>query len=89
MPRTKKKQEKPAVKIHTITLTPDAVEALHSLSSDASDYTGCKISGGAVIRALLRFAQQQGVTWVYTNICPHIEAEMQQGLKWGRERKGT
>ena len=49
MARRKTKQEKPAVKIHTITLTADAVEALYSLQSDASDYVGRKVSGGAII----------------------------------------
>jgi hypothetical protein len=87
MPRTKKKQKKPAVKIHTITLTPDAVEALHGLSSDASDYIGRKVSGGAVVRALLRLAHKQGPAWVRAQVCPYVEAEIQAGLKWGREKK--
>jgi hypothetical protein len=89
MARVKKKQAKPEVKIHTITLTADAVEALHSLSSDVSDYVGRKVSMGAVIRALLRHAHKQGAAWVRAQVCPFVEAEMQAGLKWGREKKGT
>ena len=87
MKRAKKKRAKPEVRIHTITLTPDAVEALHALRSDASDDIGRKVSGGAIIRALLRVAQQQGPAWVRAQVCPFVEAEIQAGLKWGREKK--
>jgi hypothetical protein len=89
MARTKKKpvSAKPALHLRSYDLTPDAIAALQAMSSDASDYTGRKISGGAVIRALLRFARQQGAAWVYTNLCPLMEAEMQQGLRWGDQKR--
>ena len=87
MARTKKRPTKPAVKIHTITLTPDAVAAVRGLSSDASDYIGRKVSGGAIIRALLRLAHTHGAAWVRAQVCPYVEAEMQAGLTWGREKK--
>jgi hypothetical protein len=89
MARAKKKaqKEKPAVQPHLITLTPDAVEALESLRSDASDYTGRAVSRSALIRAVLRLARQQGTTWLYEKVCPFIEAEMQEGLRWGDQKK--
>jgi hypothetical protein len=89
MARTKKKQAKPEVKIHTITLTAEAVEALHALSSEATDYVGRTVSGGAIVRALVRLAQQQGAAWVRAQVCPFVEAEMQAGLTWGREKRVT
>ena len=61
--------------------------ALHSLKSDAADYVGRTVSGGAIVRALLRLAHRHGTAWVYTHICPFIEAEMQEGLHWGKEKK--
>jgi hypothetical protein len=85
--KNKAKKEKPAVRIRTITLTPDAVGALKSLCSDASDYTGWAVSGSALIRALLRLAQQRGTPWLYEKVCPFIEAEMQKGLRWGDQKR--
>jgi hypothetical protein len=87
MARRKPKRKKPEVHIRTITLTADAVEALHSLQSDATDYVGRRVSGGAVVRALLRLAHKQGAAWVRAQVCPFVEAEIQAGLKWGREKK--
>ena len=87
MARTKKKPAKPVVRIHTVTLTPDAVEALRAISAHASDYIGRRVSGGAIVRALLRLAHKQGPAWVRAQVCPFVEAEMQAGLTWGREKK--
>jgi hypothetical protein len=90
MARTRKSpvSEKPARHLRSFDLTPQAIAALKSLSQDATDYIGRAVSGGAIVRALLRLAQQQDVRWFYEKVCPLVEAEMQQGLRWGREKKG-
>jgi len=90
MTRTKKTpaSEKPARHLRSFDLTPEAIAALKHLSQDASDYIGRAVSGGAIVRALLRLAHKHGTAWVYTHVCPFIEAEMQEGLRWGREKKG-
>ena len=87
MARRTKQRAKPEVRIHTITLTPEAVAALEGLCSDASDYTGWTVSRSALIRALLRLAQQHGAEWVRAQVCPFVEAEQQEGLRWGKETR--
>jgi len=58
-----------------------------TLSSDAGDYLGRKVGMSTVIRALALFAHRQDVSWLYEKVCPFIEAEMQEGLWWGRKKK--
>jgi len=86
MPREKTKQEKERFAIRSLALAPDTDEVLARLSQDATDYTGRKVSGSAVVRALLRYADAQGYEWGIANLCPLIENEMSGGVLWGKKK---
>jgi hypothetical protein len=62
--------EKPALVTHSLTLTRADEEILEHLSGDISDYTGRKISGSAILRALLRDTDQQGYQWFLSQVSP-------------------
>jgi hypothetical protein len=78
--------EKPALVVHSLTLTHADEEILEHLSKDVSDYTGRTISGSAVLRALLRHADRQGYQWFLAQVSPFIEAEMTSGILWGKQK---
>jgi len=78
--------EKPVV-IRTHAPTPADVEILERLTQDTRDYTGQTISSSALVRALLRFADSQGYQWMLTNICPIVESEYIQGVRWGGKKE--
>jgi len=65
--------------MHPVTLTPDAMEALPSLTSDASDYVGRTVSGSAVVRAMLRHVEQQPVSWAPARILPSLRRSWTAG----------
>jgi hypothetical protein len=78
--------EKPAFVVHSLTLTRADEEILEHLSGDVSDYTGRKISGSAILRALLRYTDQQGYQWFLSQVSPFIEAEISSGVVWGKKK---
>jgi hypothetical protein len=69
--------QKPAV--HTVTLTPDVAEAIEQLSSEASAFLGRKISGSAILRALVRRAMKQGPS-AADALFLEVERELKDGL---------
>lgn len=75
---------KPAV--HTVTLTPDVVEAIQQLSRDASDFLGRKVSGSAIIRALVRQAVKHGAPAAEV-LFLEVEKELNAGVLWGSKKK--
>ena len=77
------KVQKPAV--HTVTLTPDVVEAIERLSSEASASLGRKISGSAILRALVRQAVKQGPP-AADALFLEVERELKDGLTWGKKK---
>jgi hypothetical protein len=87
MARTKKPlpPEKPHFSIHTFTLTPDVVEALQDLSSDASDFLGRTVSSSAIIRALVRRVVRQEPTAIDT-LFLEVEKELKAGVLWGKKK---
>lgn len=90
MARAKKTREKPDTPpstIRTISLTEKGTRALEVLSRQASDELGWTISGSAIVRALLRFAEQQGPTWARSQLMPLIEAELGDGVVWGTVKR--
>jgi hypothetical protein len=78
--------EKLAFVVHSLTLTRADEDILEHLSGDITDYTGRKISGSAVLRALLRYTNQQGYQWFLSQVSPFIEAEISSGVVWGKKK---
>jgi hypothetical protein len=78
-------QERPQVTIHSVTLTPDVVEALKQLSQDASDFLGRSISNSAVIRALVRQVAKQDPGTIDA-LFLEIEKELNAGVRWGKKK---
>lgn len=85
MAHAKPKPKKEAFVIRSLTLTPEITETLENFASDATDFTGRKVSGSAVVRALLRYAERQGDAWVLSELCPFIEREQTSGVVWGKK----
>jgi hypothetical protein len=54
----------PPLAPHSLSLGRQEELTLGRLSQDASDFVGRKVSGSAVVRALLRFADRQGESMV-------------------------
>ncbi|SRR6266849_778909 len=82
-----KKSDSPPSTIRTVSLTQKGALALEALSQEASDLLGWTISGSAIVRALLRFAEQQGPTWARSQLMPLIEAELGAGVVWGTQKR--
>ena len=78
-----RKVQKPAV--HTVTLTPEVVEAIQRLSRDASDFLGRRVSGSAILRALVRQCIQQGPA-AADALFLEIEKELKRGVMWGKKK---
>jgi hypothetical protein len=77
-------REKPPLAVHTVTLTPDVVEALQRLSQDASDFLGRRVSSSAIVRALVRQVDQHGPPAVDA-LFHLVEKELKEGVFWGRK----
>ena len=88
MARAKKKQEKekPEIHVNSIALTREAEATLQRLSGEASDYVGRKVSGSAIVRALLRFTDKQDYQWVLSQLCPRVKEELSSGVTWGKKK---
>jgi hypothetical protein len=86
MARAKKNPSQPPLAIRSFTFTPDADDALRHLSSDASDYIGRRVSGSAIVRALLQYADRRGEMWGREELCPFVERELSSGLVWGKKK---
>jgi hypothetical protein len=78
--------EKPAFAVPSLTLTRADEDILEHISNDATDFTGRKISGSAMIRALLRHVDQQGYQWLLSQLRPFIDAEISSGVVWGKRK---
>lgn len=70
------------IRSHSLTFSTEAV--LKRIRQDATDVIGRTVSTSAVERALLRYAEQQGMTWVRERLYPLIEQEMESGIHWGK-----
>src|SRR5262245_53080814 len=89
MERTKPKPKKssaPKLVRYSLMLTPATDAALKRLSKDASDYVGWKISSSAIVRALVRYAEQQPPGWATSQLFPLIEREIASGPVWGKRK---
>ena len=89
MASLKTKRKKPAsapTTIRSLSLTPTATRTLDSIAQDASDAIGWTVSGSAIVRALLRHADEQGGGWIKARLFPLIEQEIQSGMVWGKKK---
>jgi hypothetical protein len=79
------RQETPAFSIHTFTLSPDVVKTLRRLSWDASDSLGWPISSSAIVRALVRQADQQSPAAIDA-LFRLVEKDLQDGVRGGKQQ---
>jgi hypothetical protein len=75
---------KPEFSTHSVSLTPDVVDALRRLSSEASDFLGWPISNSAIVRALVRQAAQHDPS-AEEALFRLVEKELKSGVKWGKQ----
>ncbi len=81
--RKKTKPQKPTF-ISTLAFTPAVKDSLRNLSREASDFTGWTVSGSALVRALVVYADKQGSGWLESQIFPLVEEEQNAGVIWGK-----
>jgi hypothetical protein len=67
-------------------LSPDNEATLQLFSQVATDHVGRAISKAAIVRALLRYAAQQGAPLV-KQLVPLIDEELNTGVMWGTKRE--
>lgn len=83
----RKKPAKPEFHIHSHSLTREAGEQLERLAQEASDYIGWRVSGSAIVRALITHAAAQASDWQRSALFSLIEAEIQSGTLWGSKKR--
>lgn len=86
MPRPKKLPPKEPLLIRSLTHTPTTEAIVKQLSQDATDFIGRPISSSAMLRALLRYVDQQDDTWRREQLFPFVEKEISSGLLWGKKK---
>ncbi|HXU74133.1 MAG TPA: hypothetical protein VN947_32785 [Polyangia bacterium] len=72
----------PHVVVRSIAFTPAALEALEDLASKIAGRTGRKASVSAVVRALLRQAQE--IPDVFERLATLVEHEQMNEVVWGK-----
>jgi hypothetical protein len=86
MARAKKPSiyDRPEFSTHSFSLTPDVLDALRRLSSEASDFLGWPVSNSAIVRALVRQVDQHGSPAAEA-LFLQVEKELKSGVKWGKQ----
>ena len=83
--RTLSRMKEPPLVVRSLTLTPSADATLKRLSMNASDHIGRKVSGSAIVRALLQQVEQQDSA---THLFLIIQTELvSDAVVWGRKKK--
>jgi hypothetical protein len=67
-------------------IMPETDAALKRLSRDASDYIGWTVSSSAIVRALVRYAEQQTSGWATSQLFPLVEREIARGTVWEKRK---
>ena len=80
-----RKTPKPALVLTGISLTAAEVTVLRSISEDASDIVGRRISSSCIVRALVQWMDAQPPDFVRSEILPLVEKELAL-LRWGRKK---
>jgi hypothetical protein len=75
MARRTTQSETPLLLPRSHDLTRPTATVLMKLSVEATDTLGRAVSNSTIIRALLRYAEQQDSTWVHKQLFPLITAE--------------
>lgn len=89
MASLKAKRQKPTNSpgvIRSLSVTTTDARTLDRIAQDASDYIGWTVSGSAIVRALLRYADQQDGEWFKGQLFSLIEQEIQHGTVWGKKK---
>jgi hypothetical protein len=84
-PKTTPQKQPLVVRSHTLTQEADTI--LKQLNQGASDALGWTVGSSAIIRALLRYTNQQTPAWVSESLHPLIEQEIASGTVWGTKKK--
>src|SRR5689334_4341305 len=71
----------------TVVLTKENVDLLKRWAQEASVQGGRTISGSAILRALVRYAEKHGTAWQRKNILPVLEEEIASGTVWGTTKE--
>lgn len=85
MAARKTKPKKEARVIRSFALTPAMGETLRRLRQDASDRLGWTVSESAIVRAILRYVEQQPDSWAQSHLFPLVEREIAGGMVWGKK----
>jgi hypothetical protein len=75
------------VRVRSHSLTPATEITLKRLSQDASDVLDRAVSDSAILRALLRYVEQQSLSWIRGQLYPHVKEEMNSGPTWGKIKR--
>ena len=86
MARAKPKPKREPFSISSVSLSRETEDLLERLGHDAADYIGRRVSGSAIIRALLRHAGTQGSAWLRAQLFPLVEREVESGVVWGKKK---
>ena len=85
----KTRQKKPPgspFTIRSLSITSEDAKLLNRIAQEASDYIGWTVSGSAIVRALLRLANQRKADWFREQLFPFIEQEIEHGTVWGKKK---
>jgi len=88
MATRKIQSKKEPIHVSSLSLTPSTQTTLRRLSQDATDVIGRTVSDSALVRALLRYVEQQPLSWVRETLYPYVEMEMTTGTLWGKKKSG-
>jgi hypothetical protein len=87
MARSKPTPKKQLLIVRSITLSREADTLLDTLSQDATDALGWTVSSSAIVRALIRYSEQQPAAWAAATLHPLIGQEIASGRVWGSKKK--
>ncbi len=71
----------------TVVLTQGNVDLLQRLAYEASGKGGRTISGSAILRALVRYADTQGPAWQRAHLFPLLDEKIASGTVWGTKKE--
>ena len=78
-------EERPLLSIHSVTLSAEESVILQRLGSSATDFLGRSISSSAIVRALIRRIDKQGIS-AASALFLEVEEELNAGVLWGKRK---